>query len=272
MSRRLVSWAQPDRRRRPRRRMTWLRDLLAFAPALFRPRGERPGGAPPRDQSVFRRLVWNDLRRTPDLRNMLAWRLDYQVVGLDGLRGLQAPVILAVNEVGAIDWQVLRPMLPAALRTTTGNPSRSLARGMSVAMFSETPVVEGEVGEFAPVIAELANQHNVPIVPVALVGTFKLNEVLGLALHEKPRVSVRFGAPVYVRGRGIARATAEVQAAVEQLFRTGELTWWTVQKHASSEPSRPETMPRWRRLWQQTAPRPVRSRRRIWADDTGGHW
>lgn len=271
MSRRLVCWAKPNMRR-ARPSITWPSDMLAFAPSLLAPRGWRPGGAPPRDQSGKQRLVWADLRRTPDLLKVLAWRLDYQVVGLDALRGLQAPVILAVNEVGAIDWQVLRPVLPAALRTTTHNPSRSLARGISVAMFSGTPVVEGEVGEFSPVLAELAHQHNVPIVPVALVGTFKLNEVLGLALREKPRVSVRFGAPVYVRGRGIAQATAEVQAAVEQLFRTGELTWWNVQRHASAAASKAETMPRWRRLWLQTAPRPVRSRRMIWGNDPSRHW
>lgn len=263
MSRTLESWAQSDSgRQRPR--LTWLSDMASFAGSLFGLRNRRPGGAPPRPTNGRHRLSLRDLRRTPDLSRALAWRLDYQVVGLDALSGLQAPVIFAVNEAGVLDWQVLRPVLPARLRTTPRNPSRSLSRGTSVVMFTSDPVVEGEVGEFTPVLAQLANQHNVPIVPVALVGTFKLKEVLGLALKHKPRVSVRFGVPVYVRGRALAEATAEVQSAVEHLFHTGELSWWNIQHNRSDEHPVAEAMPRWRRLWQQTKPRERRGARRIW--------
>jgi len=237
--------------------------MSPFAGSLFGLRHRRPRRAPPASVDA-RRLTVAYLRRTPDLLKALAWRLDYQVVGLDALSGLQAPVIFAVNEAGALDWQVLRPVLPARLRTTPRNPSRSLSRGTSVVMFTSDPVVEGEVGEFSPVLAQLANQHNVPIVPVALVGTFKLNEVLGLALKNKPRVSVRFGLPVYVRGRGLAEATAEVQSAVERLFHSGELSWWNIQHDRADAPAAVEAMPRWRRLWQQTKPRDHRAPRRIW--------
>lgn len=238
--------------------------MAGFAGSLFGLRHRRPSGAPPKDLDVRNRLTLSDLRRTPDLKQVLAWRLDYQVAGLDALSGLQAPVIFAVNEAGALDWQVLRPVLPARLRTTHRSPSRSLTRDTSVVLFSDDPVVDGEVGEFTPVLAQLANQHNVPIVPVALVGTFKLNEVLGLALKHKPRVSVRFGAPIYVRGRVLGEATAEVQSAVENLFHTGELSWWSVQRPSTDDATGVETTPRWRRLWHQTKPRPARSRRRIW--------
>ncbi|WP_185975782.1 hypothetical protein [Tessaracoccus rhinocerotis] len=263
MSRQLESWAQ-ERRERPRVRVTWFSDVFGFAGSLFGLCHRRPQGAPPKAPTQRLRLGLTDLQKTPNLLQLLTWRLDYQVAGLDALSGLQPPVIFAVNEAGVLDWQVLRAVLPSGLRATIRTPSRSLARGNSVVLFTEDPVVDGEVGEFTPLAAQLASQYNVPIVPVALVGTFKLNEVLGLALQNKPHVSVRFGSPIYVRGRSLAEATGELQSAVGQLFHTGDLSWWTVQHRRADDQPAAEAMPRWRRLWQQTTPRVARTRRRIW--------
>lgn len=244
--------------------LTWFSDVLGFAGGLFGLRHKRPVGAPPRVPTGRLRLGLTDLEKTPNLLQLLTWRLDYQVAGLDALSGLQPPVIFAVNEAGALDWQVLRAILPSGFRAKILQPSRSLSKGNSVVLFTEDPVVDGEVGEFTPLAAQLASQYNVPIVPVALVGTFKLNEVLGLALQNKPHVSVRFGSPIYVRGRSLEEATGELQSAVEQLFHTGDLSWWTVQHRRAEDQPALEPMPRWRRLWQQTTPRAPRSRRRIW--------
>jgi len=61
-----------------------------------------------------------------------------------------------------------------------------------------------------------------------------------------------------------AETTAMVQGAVGALFHCGELSWWAVQSRTPLASG--ELMPRWRRLWQQTAPRPSR-RRRIWKSD-----
>lgn len=263
MTRDLESWAQPARERRGPR-LTWFADMFGFRGSLFGLRNLRPTGAPPRARHVRDRLAAADVRRAPDLLNLLTWRLDYQVAGLDGLKGLQGPVVFAANESGALDWQVLRAVLPPRLRTTNHRLSRSLAAGRSVVVFSEESVVDGEVGEFTSVAAELANQYNVPLVPVALVGTFKLKEVLRLALATKPRVSVRFGAPLYVRGRSLLTTTGELQAAVGELFHSGDLSWWAVQRRSEAPTTVVEPMPRWRRLWQQTAPRRSSGRRRIW--------
>lgn len=263
MTRQLESWAQ-ESKGRPRAGLTWFSDVFGFARGLFGLRHKRPQGAPPKAPAGKLRLSLADLQKTPNLLQLLTWRLDYQVAGLDALSGLQPPVIFAVNEAGALDWQVLRAILPSGFRASIRTPSRSLAKGNSVVLFTDDPVVDGEVGEFTPLAAQLASQYNVPIVPVALVGTFKLNEVLGLALQHKPHVSVRFGSPIYVRGRSLAEATGELQSAVEQLFHTGDLSWWTVQHRRAEDQPVAEPMPRWRRLWHQTAPRAQRSRRRIW--------
>ena len=186
------------------------------------------------------------------------------MAGLDSLTGVEDPVVFAANGQGVLDWQVLKAVLPARLRTTTRSVNRALAKGRSIVVFSEPSLVDGGVGEFTTLLAELATEHNVPIIPVAIVGTFKLNEVLKLALRRRPRISVRFGSPIYVRGRSVAETTDVLQGAVGALFHSEEISWWAVQRHAPMASGEP--MPRWRRLWQQTAPRPDR-RRRIWNSD-----
>ncbi|MEO7586573.1 MAG: hypothetical protein ABIS84_00945 [Arachnia sp.] len=262
MSRDLSPWARASRPS-SRPRITWPADMLGFAGTLFGLRTRRPSSAPPREREPRERLSRNDIRRMPDLFNMLAWRVDYQVMGIDGLTGLQAPVVFAANEQGVLDWQVLKLVLPPRLRTTHRHLSRSLTQGRSVAVFTEDPLVPDEVGDFTTVAAELANQYGIPIVPVALGGTFKLKEILRLSLKSKPRVWVCFGAPIYVHGRSLAETTSEVQAAVGELFRTERMSWWAVQRGATAPSCSAESMPRWRRLWGQTAPRPTRERR-LW--------
>ena len=262
MTREESPWAKPASTAiRPR--LTWPRDMLRFAGTLFGVRHRRPRNAPPPEREPRGRLSRSDLRRIPDIFNMLAWRVDYQIMGIDALTGLQAPVVFAANEQGVLDWQVLRLVLPPRLRTTHRHLSRSLTRGRSVAVFTDDPLVPDQVGEFTTVAADLATQYSVPIVPVALMGTFGLKEVLRLALKSKPKVWVCFGAPIYVHGRSLVQITAEVQAAVGELFRSEHLSWWAVQRGVAAPACQAEAMPRWRRLWGQTAPRQQRSER-LW--------
>lgn len=262
MTRRLSGWARAATPS-TRPRITWPGDMLGFAGTLFGLRTRRPRSAPPPAVEPRERLSRNDIRRIPDVFNKLAWRVDYKVMGIDALTGLQEPIIFAVNEQGPLDWQVLSLVLPPRLRTTHRHLSRALTQGRSVAVFTDDPLVPDEVGEFTTVAADLATQHGIPIVPVALGGTFKLKEVLRLALKSKPRVWVTFGAPIYVHGRSLAETTAEVQAAVGELFSAEQQTWWARQRGGPATPCRAEAMPRWRRLWGQTAPRHQQTRR-LW--------
>ncbi len=254
MSGDLNPWSKPAQKASSPR-LTWPQDMAGFAGTLFGLRTRTPSGAPPRATEHRPRLSTSDLRRIPDIFNALAWRLDYQVMGINALTGLQAPVIFAANEQGALDWQVLKLVLPPRLRTTHRRLSRALAQGRSVAVFTDDPLVADQVGEFTTVAADLATQYGIPIVPVALGGTFKLKEILRLALQSKPRVWVRFGAPIYVHGRSLSETTGVVQAAVGELFRSEQLSWWAVQQGASAPVCPVDPMPRWRRMWGQTEPR-----------------
>lgn len=262
MSRELPSWAQ-SRREKKRPHLTLLSDLLAALPSVVRRR--RPAGAPPRP-AVRREFTTRAERPGRHLTlRLLSLRFDIELVGDDSLTGLRRPFVLAANEQGVLDYQLLRLSLPSQLRPTNIAPSRSLARGHNVVVFTEQPLAGRQVGEFSDVAAGIAGQHNVAVVPVGLVGTFKLKELLKLPLRTRPKVSIRFGAPLYPRGRGLEESTEELQRRVEELVHEGDLSWWTVERRRAEGPSLPtvEPQPRWRRLWDQAAPaHPTRPR--IW--------
>lgn len=263
MSRRLSPWTLEQRRRR-RARLTWPGDMARFARTGFGVFAGRPATAPDPPLSRPARLTLQELPLAPGVLDLLAYRFQYQVGGIDALEGLEAPVVLAATEQGVMDWPVLRSILPKRLRTRHRNLQRALAAGRSVVVFSRGAVVDGAVGEFSTRAAELANQHNVPIVPVAILGTFKLKEVLRLPLRSRPRISIRFGTPIWVRGQSIAQATAVLQATVGELSSRGELSWWAgKQRIANQVTPQVHPQPRWRRLWEQTALR-QRAPRKIW--------
>jgi hypothetical protein len=260
MSRTLKSWAgDGGSRRKPR--FTLLSDLATMWTG---PRS-RPPGAPPRPDGSNRRVGWQQLGAL-NLAALFNTRVDLEVVGSDALVGLETPLVFAVNEAGRLDHQLLRLALPRRLRPASIRVSRALSSGRNVVTFSDEPRGGRLVGEFPTVAAELAKQYSVAIVPVGIVGSFRLSDTLKLRLYRRPKVSVRLGAPIHVRDQGIDDITREVQTRVEHLVNEGELSWWEVEQRRLGHPSaEPAAMPRWRRLWEQAAARPaVPGQRRIW--------
>ncbi|MDO5676585.1 MAG: hypothetical protein Q4G35_03645 [Propionibacteriaceae bacterium] len=259
MSRSLPSWAQA-RRSKAKPRFTWLADVVRLLKAP-----QKPAGAPKQERSGLELASRVQLPEGHLTLGLLRLRFDIELVGADALTGLRQPLVFAANEQGVLDYQILRMALPSRMRPTNLGVSRALLRGRNVVTFTDDPPPGRLVGDFSTVPAELANQHNVAIVPVGLTGTFKLTDILKLPLTAKPKVSIRFGAPIYVRGHSLLETTAELQDRVEQLVHEGELTWWTVERrrlgHGQAEPS--THMPRWRRLWDQSAPKP-KDGSRIW--------
>ena len=263
MSRDLPSWAQ-RRSTRPRPRLTLPADLLAAVRQLIL--RQRPAGAPARTRLSREISPRAELIGRHLLLRVLSLRFDIEFVGSGNLDGLRQPFVFGANEQGAMDYHLFRLSLRKRLRPTMIAPSRALARGRNVVVFTDDPQAGRLVGEFSPVAAGLANQHNVAIVPIGLVGTFKLNDLIKLPVSTRPKVSIRIGAPIYVRGRRISQATAELQGTVEQLVHEGDLSWWDVEKRRvgpSGAPT-PEPIPRWRRLWDQAAPA-EQDARRIWS-------
>lgn len=262
MSRELASWAH-TRKHKTRPRLTWPRDVVESIRRLVRRRV--PASAPPMPPHLGRGRLRAQLSGRHLMLKILSLRLDMELVGADALRGLQQPLVFAANEQGVLDYQLLRRSLPSRMRPTISRPSRALARGRNVVIFAEGAVGGRLVGEFDTVPADLASQHDVALVPVGLVGTFKLKDIMKLALRTKPKVLIRFGAPIYVRGRSLSDATKELQQRVDRLVHEGELSWWTVEQRRTGgpDPLSVTPKPRWRRLWEQAAPT-QQGRGRIW--------
>ncbi len=258
MSRVFKSWAgDTPARRGPR--FTVLRDLAE----LWRPSARGPVDPAHRGRRVPR-LGWNQLHAVSPLVTALP-RFELEVVGREALVGIQTPFVLAVNAAGTLDRQILWLALPRKLRPRSHGLSRALSDGRTVVVFSADPAGGRLVGEFPATAAELATQHSVDIVPVGIVGSYRLADTLKLRLHSRPKVSVRFGSPVHVRGRAIDEITQDVQVRVESLVGEGDLSWWEVeQRRRGIVAATPVVGARWRRLWQQAQPRPRASRARIW--------
>ncbi|MGO1971777.1 MAG: lysophospholipid acyltransferase family protein [Propionibacteriaceae bacterium] len=145
-----------------------------------------------------------------------------------------------------------------------------LADGWSVLMFPEgTRSPDGYFGEFAPAVAEIALDQGVPVVPIGLRGTFAAHP-RGSAWPQagRPRVSVRYGAPITaVRDESVSDLLARIQAGVQLLIDEDEGTWWSARRDRVEQWTHAEPTSTWRRVWAQSgaAARGGRSRaRRIW--------
>lgn len=145
-----------------------------------------------------------------------------------------------------------------------------LSEGWSVLMFPEgTRSPDGYFGEFAPAVAEVALEHGVPVVPIGLRGTFAAHP-RGSAWPQagRPRVSVRYGAPITAgRNEAVAAVLARIQAGVQQLIDEDEGTWWSAQRDRVEERTQVAPTSTWRRVWTQSgkAARGGRSRApKIW--------
>lgn len=255
MTRQLPSWAIGGSAT-PKRKLTLPGDLLSALRYTVTRR--KPAGAPRKEYRVRDVVPRAELTGRHLLLRILSLRFDIEFVGAGNLDGLRQPFVFGANEQGAMDYHLFRLALPKRLRPTMIAPSRALARGQNVVVFTDNPQAGRPVGEFSSVAASLANQHNVPLVPIGLVGTFKLNDLIKLPVTTRPKVSIRIGAPLYVRGRRLSQATTELQDTVEQLVHEGDLTWWQIEQRRVTvpQPPTPEPIPRWRRLWDQAAPAP----------------
>jgi len=150
MSRDLPSWAQ-GRKQSRRPKLTLPRDLLAAAKAVFR--RQRPAGAPPKPIATHEPGLRAERPGRHLTLRLLSLRFDIELVGDDSLTGLRQPFVMAANEQGALDYQLLRLSLPSRLRPTMIAPSRALARGNNVVIFTDDPSAGRQVGEFSDAAA-----------------------------------------------------------------------------------------------------------------------
>lgn len=156
-----------------------------------------------------------------------------------------------------------------ALGRATGNRGRAarLARtlledGWSILMFPEgTRSKDGWAREFRLGAARLAVDNAVPVVPIALRGTYQaMPRGRGWPVPGRPPVHVRFGAPVRPSpGEDPAAFSERMRAGLDQTMREDRTTWWDSLRTAEPIVGGPQA-PQWRRVWESTRPMPTRSR------------
>jgi 1-acyl-sn-glycerol-3-phosphate acyltransferase len=232
-----------------------------------------------------------------------------QVGGLDLLAGLAPPVLFVANHSSHLDTPLILCSLPDSWRRRTAvaaaadyffdtwwkatgsailfntfpierrggslssTPGALLAQGWNVVVFPEgTRSPDGWTGRFRMGAAWLAVESGVPVVPVAIRGSYAaMPRGRGWPLPGRPPVSVRFGRPLSASEGESARGFApRISAAVAQLLDEDASSWWDAQRRAAAgrtpDPSGP-AVATWRRVWAQTSAPLVPGgpgRQRVW--------
>jgi 1-acyl-sn-glycerol-3-phosphate acyltransferase len=229
------------------------------------------------------------------------------VHGLDVLDRMAGPVIFVANHTSHLDTPLILCSLPDRWRRHTAvaaaadyffdtwwratgsamvfntfpierrsgsmssTPGDLLQDGWSVVVFPEgTRSPDGWTRQFRHGAAFLSVQHRVPVVPIAIRGSFAaMPRGRGWPVPGRPPVTVRFGAPLRaLDGEGPRELGPRIEAAVAQLMDEDETSWWDATRRAARGQSPSTSGPdaaRWRRVWTQTAPPAVRSHRRVWS-------
>jgi 1-acyl-sn-glycerol-3-phosphate acyltransferase len=232
---------------------------------------------------LLKPLVWNETR--------------VSVQGLDVLEGLAPPIVFVSNHASHLDAPLALCSLPPAWRERTAvgaaadyffdvwwraaatalvfnafpveraggaratqTAEELLADGWSLIVFPEgTRSRDGWMHRFRTGAARLALDHSVPIVPIAIRGSFAaMPRGRGWPRAGRFPISVRFGPALHAEHGEDARDLSErMLQAVERLLDEDRTTWWdSLRREADGETPRgagPDAA-RWRRVWASTAP------------------
>ena len=230
-----------------------------------------------------------------------------QVEGLDVLDEVDGPVIFVANHSSHLDTALLLTTLPARWQRTvtvgaaadyffdawwravgsalvfstfpierggvglSETPTRLLADGWSLVVFPEgTRSPDGWTGRFRLGAAHLAVTAQVPVVPVALVGSFAaMPKGRGWPRPGRPEVHVRYGRALRAdRDEQVRAFGARISAAVATLLDEDRTDWYAAARRAAAGETTPPDGPkaaRWRRMWLSTAsPASRHPRPRAW--------
>ncbi|MFL6240998.1 MAG: lysophospholipid acyltransferase family protein [Actinomycetes bacterium] len=225
-----------------------------------------------------------------------------QVSGTDRLGSVEPPVVFVANHSSHLDTAVIIEALPVEWRRRTtvaaaadyffdawwravgsalvfntfpierraGMNARTLERlldeGWNVLVFPEgTRSPDGWTRRFRPGAAYLSVGKAVPVVPIAVVGSFAaMPRGQGWPSRGRPVVRICFGTPIHAQPGEEPRAlNVRIHDAIARLLDEEKSTWWAAARRAAegtTPPSEGPDVAEWRRLWAQTEPTRVPER------------
>jgi len=217
-------------------------------------------------------------------------QVNLDVHGVDELKDFHRPALIVANHASHLDTAVLLSTLPRARRRRTAvaaaadyffdtwwraggsaiafntfpiergessrlaTPGELLAGGWSIIVYPEgTRSPDGYPGRFKLGAAWLAVQHQVPVIPVGLRGTYAaMPRGTALPIRGRPRVSVRYGEPIIPQpGESVRQLGPRIAAAVTALVAEDVTSWWEAQ-HPVVASSVVPPLGSWRRTWEQS--------------------
>jgi len=234
---------------------------------------------------------------TPLIRRETAVRIE----GLDIFDDLDGPVIIVANHTSHLDTALLLTTLPVQWqrKVTVGaaadyffdawwraigsalvfatfpierhgqglsdTPAKLIESGWSIVMFPEgTRSPDGWTRRFRPGASALARAHNIPVVPVAISGSFAaMPRGRNWPKPGRPPVHVRYGRPIRPRDdENTLALNGRVSAAISALLDEDGSDWYAAARRAATETTPASSG---RRVWESTAgPKQVVGRPRAW--------
>jgi 1-acyl-sn-glycerol-3-phosphate acyltransferase len=238
---------------------------------------------------------------------LLRFETDVRIHGADVFERIQPPVLFVANHSSHLDAPLILTSLPdewrertavgaasdyffdvwwrgigtalafntfpverAGSRRTSGLASQLLSDGWSVLVFPEgTRSRDGWMGEFRRGTARLALQERVPVLPIAIRGSYQaMPRGRSWPAPGRRPINLRFGRPLWPDDLIEAEEFSErIRSELVTLLDEDRTTWWDALRARDRDdrwdPTGPDA-PRWRRMWESSRPLEVPRSRRAW--------